>query len=84
MLVLHRFWGRFDDGSPSLGLGVGVTGVNRAEAESLLAASVFLAGQPFPVIREVIEVIDVCDLDQSHFIANTGDPSIRGVWFPRP
>jgi hypothetical protein len=37
-------------------------------------------------MREVIEDIDVRDLhlvDQSHVVPNMGDPSIRGVWFPR-
>jgi hypothetical protein len=80
---LHRFWVRFDDGRPSLGLGMGVTGVDRADAESLLAASIFLSGQPLPTIREVIEDVDVRDSDQSHVVPNMGDPSIRGVWFPR-
>lgn len=38
---------------------------------------------PVPVIREVIEDIDVRDLDQSHVVPHMDDPSIRGVWFPR-
>jgi hypothetical protein len=80
---LHRFWVRLDDPPASLSLGMGVTGVDRADAESLLAASTFLAGQPLPAIREVIEDIDVRDVDQSHVAPNMGDPSIRGVWFPR-
>lgn len=62
---------------------MGIAAVDRADAESLLAASTFLAGQPLPVIREVIEDIDVSDLDRSHVVPNMGDPSIRSVWFPR-
>lgn len=77
---LHRFCVRFDDAPLSLRLGMGITGVDRGDAESLLAASTLLAGQPLPVIREVV---DVRDLDQSHVVPNMGDPSIRGVWFPR-
>jgi hypothetical protein len=40
---LHRFWVRFDrppDAAPSwTGLGCGVTAIDRADAEALLAAS---------------------------------------------
>lgn len=81
---LHRYWVRFDDAPPSLGLGMGVTAVDRADAESLVAASTFLDGQPLPAIREMVEDIDVRDLDQSHVAPNIGDPTVRGVWYPRP
>ena len=62
---------------------MGVTALDRADAESLLAMSTFLAGRPLPAISEVVEDVDVRGLDPSHVIPNMGDPSIRGVWFPR-
>jgi hypothetical protein len=81
---LHRFWIRFEDAPPSLGLGMGVTALDRADAESLLATSTFLAGRQLPTIREVVQDVDVRDLDPGHVLPNMGDPTIRGVWFPRP
>jgi hypothetical protein len=80
---LHRYWVRFDDAPLHLRLGMGVTAVDQSDAESLLRASVFLAGQPLPAIREVVEDVDVRDLDKGHVAPNMGDPSVRGVWFPR-
>lgn len=83
---LHRFWFRFDrpPGAPSgwTALGCGVTGVDRGDAEALLAASP-LAKDGLPPVREVIEDVDVQTLDAGHVLPNMGDPSMRGVWFPR-
>jgi hypothetical protein len=83
---LRRFWFRFDrppGGALSwTGLGCGVTGVDRSDAEALLAASP-LAKDGLPPVREVIEDVDVQTLDAGHVLPNMGDPSVRGVWFPR-
>jgi hypothetical protein len=58
-----------------------VTG-DRSDAEALLAACV-LAKAGLPPVREVIEDVDVRTLDAGHVLPNMGDPSVRGVWFPR-
>jgi len=69
--------------SPSwTALGCGVTGVDRSDAEALLAASM-LAKDGLPPVLEVIEDVDVQTLDPGHVLSNLGDPSVRGVWFPR-
>ena len=82
---LHRFWFRFEPSADDLfvgrALGCGVTAVDRRDAEDLLRTKVFHG--ELPQIVEVIEDADVRDLDQGHVIPNMGDPSIRGVWFPR-
>jgi hypothetical protein len=81
---LHRFWFRFESSSDLFigrALGCGVTAVDRRAAEDLLRTEVF-HGQ-LPQVVEVIKDVDVRDLDQGHVIPNMGDPSIRGVWFPR-
>jgi hypothetical protein len=31
----------------------------------------------------VIEDVDVRELDQGHVVPNMGDPTVRGVWYPR-
>ena len=83
---LHRFWFRFDrqSGTPPswTALGCGVTGVDRSDAEALLAASTLAEGG-LPPVREVIQDVDVQTLDPGHVLPNMGDPSVRGVWFPR-
>ena len=64
-------------------LGYGVTAVDRHDAERLLRAVVF-NDQALPDPVEVVQDIDVRDLDQGHVLPNMGDPTVRGVWFPRP
>ena len=82
---LRRFWFRFEpsDDDPFIGraLGCGVTAVDRRDAEDLLRSSVF-PGE-LPPIVEVIADVDVRALDPGHVAPNMGDPSRRGVWFPR-
>ena len=85
MTFIHR-WFRFDASAERLasgaGLGCGLTAVDRRDAEAMLAASVF-GGGPLPAVLEVVEDVDVRDLDEGHVLPNLGDPSARGVWFPR-
>jgi hypothetical protein len=84
---LRRYWVRLGgphEGLPTGDLGMGVTAVDAADARSLLRASGLFAGRPFPPIVEIIEHVDVRDLDEGQVLPNIGDPSIRGVWFPRP
>jgi hypothetical protein len=83
---LHRFWFRFEgdasDLPPGSALGCGVTAVDRRDAEEVVRAEVF-DGAALPAVREVIADVDVRELDQGHVVPNMGDPSVRGVWFPR-
>ena len=82
---LRRFWFRFEPSADDLfigrALGCGITAVDRHDAENLLRQEVFRG--ELPPVAEVIEDVDVRDLDQGHVIPNMGDPSTRGVWFPR-
>ncbi len=83
--MLTRFWFAFDrsDRLP-LGatMGCGVTAFTRDDAVSLLREKVFHA-IPLPPLTKVIESVDVSTLDAGHVLPNMGDPTIRGVWFPR-
>ena len=83
---LHRFW--FEFGGPREALppggliGCGVTAVDRADAERLLLDDLF-GGRDLPPIARLVADVDVSQLDAGHVIPNMGDPTIRGVWFPR-
>lgn len=84
---LHRYWFRWDgepprELSPAAVLGYGVTGFDRRDAEKLLSATL-LSGAPLPAGADVIENVDVRELDEGHVLPNMGDPSVRGVWYPR-
>ncbi len=59
-----------------------MTALSVEDAKKLIE-TVALQGQPLPPIAEVIEDVDVQTLDAGHVLPNMGDPSIRGVWFPR-
>jgi hypothetical protein len=80
---LHRYWVRFEEPTASLALGMGVTAVDRSDAETVLRASVLFAHREFPPILEMEEDVDVRELDRGHVLPNMGDPSVRGVWYPR-
>jgi hypothetical protein len=85
---LHRFWFHWtDEAQPAYGLGgglgCGVTALDVEDAKSLMTR-VALNGEPLPAIAHVVEDVDVQTLDPGHVLPNMGDPSIRGVWFPRP
>lgn len=83
---LHRFWFRFDPSAQrppaATALGCGVTGVDREDAERLLSSILFDHAE-LPRVLEVVQDVDVRELDPGHVLPNIGDPSIRGVWFPR-
>ena len=84
MKELRRFWFRFEGLSrPSaLGLGCGVTALDKADALSLLRERVF-AGSPLPAISECVEDVDLSTLDTRHVLPNVGDVTGRGIWFPQ-
>jgi hypothetical protein len=75
---LRRYWFGFEGG----GLGCGATGIDQRDAEELVRAAVF-AGGTLPAVVDVIEDVDVRELDRGHVLPNMGDPSVRGVWYPR-
>lgn len=56
--------------------------MDRAEGERLLRDAVFDGG-PLPPIERVVEDVDLSQLDAAHVLPNVGDPTLRGVWFPR-
>jgi anti-sigma factor RsiW len=82
---LHRYWVRFETPSETFPLGasvgVGVTAMDRADAERVSQESVFQK-RALPRIASVIEDVDIRDLDEGHVLPNVGDPSLRGIWFP--
>jgi hypothetical protein len=80
---LRRFWFRWEGNPRELSpLGYGVTAVDRRDAETLLSAAWF-GGAPLPTGADVAEDVDVRSLDEGHVRPNMGDPSVRGVWYPR-
>ena len=82
---LHRYWfrlaGDVSDLPMGAALGVGVTGVDRDDAEQLIRLALFKDAR-LPRVVEVVEDVDVRELDHGHVVPNMGDPSRRGVWWP--
>lgn len=60
----------------------GATPVYTADAERLLVEGPF-RGAPFPPIDRVVQDVDVSELESGQVVPNLGDPTRRGVWFPR-
>ena len=83
---LHRYWFEFEPGENTrrvgAGLGVGATGVDRDDAERLVGELLF-GGDVVPAVVAVVEEVDVRTLDEGHVQPNMGDPTVRGVWYPR-
>jgi hypothetical protein len=83
---LHRFWFEFGGPRDALPLGswigCGVSAVDQADAERLLIEGPF-RGRGLPPIERLVQDVDVHELDQGHVIPNMGEPTLRGVWFPR-
>jgi hypothetical protein len=83
---LHRYWFEFraprQELPPGSWLGCGVTAVDTEDAQRLLVQGPF-RGAPLPTIERVVEDVDVSELDAEHVVPNMGDPTQRGVWFPR-
>lgn len=72
------YWINFSDVTMSpLGLGMGVTAYDEADARCL-------AGHAAPnhVIASVRPVDSIADLDQGHVVPNMGNFLKRGIWFP--
>ena len=84
---LHRYWIRWDEDTRldyriGSGFGCGVTAVVCEDAKRLVQ-QIALNGDPPPAIAEIVADVDVRNLDPGHVRPNMGDPSVRGIWFPR-
>jgi hypothetical protein len=81
---LTRYWFTFNVelGAAVPPLGVGVTAATKEDALDLVRSEL-LGGDPLPAVVDVREDVDVGTLDPSHVLPNMGDPSRRGIWFPR-
>jgi hypothetical protein len=87
---LHRFWIEFVADKDELGLplsslllpGVGVTAVDEEDALELIRRDL-VPDDDLPPVSRVVTDIDVSTLDPGHVLPGVGDPSRRGVWFPR-
>lgn len=85
--ILRRYWFEFvrpvegDRRSP-FSLGFGVTAWTEDDARHLLRERVF-RDHPVIEIAHVQEDVDVSSLDPGHVLPNIGDPTQRGVWFPK-
>ena len=83
---LCRFWFEFSGPRealpPGTWIGCGVTAVDRSDAERLVIDAL-MSGGDLPPVERLVENVDVSQLDAGHVLPNMGDPSIRGVWFPR-
>jgi len=81
-----RFWFEFDIDNvfkfpAGIGIGCGVTATDYKDAVKLMEEKFFLTIH-MPVIKKVIENVDVRKLDQGHVIPNMVSPVGRGIWFP--
>jgi len=84
MSLLRRFWFQFERTSnlpPGVGIGCGVTALDREDALRLLGERVFTSGD-FPPVKSVVVDIDISLLDAGHVRPNMGNPVIYGIWFP--
>jgi hypothetical protein len=83
---LRRYWFRFEASEVTTraggGIGVGATGVDRADAAKLIQQRLFEQAA-MPAVIDVVEDVDVRELDSGHVRPNMGDPTVRGVWYPR-
>jgi len=61
--------------------GCGVSAHDRKDALGLVRERVF-AGMALPSINVLTENVDISELDERHVLANMGDVTVRGVWFP--
>ena len=84
MKYLKRYWFTFERASElnSLNLGCGVTAYDRRDAEEMLRDLVFTDVQ-VPIIRAVVEDVDVSTLDAKHILPNMEACNFRGIWFPK-
>ena len=87
LIPMTRFWFElslsidrpYPPGAP---LGCGITAFNKEDAMALLRERVF-KDYGEPQITRCVENIDVSTIRDPHIWPNMGDPSIRGVWFPK-
>jgi hypothetical protein len=86
-LNLTRYWFEFekkDDLCSSIYMRCGVTAYNYDDAINLLNQYMFNKGNVMPIIKNVIENIDVSTLDANHILPNLGlPPNFRGIWYPQ-
>jgi arginase family enzyme len=85
--MMRRFWLEFavtvEHRLGSLLLpGIGVTALDQDDALELIKRDV-TRGEELPAVSRVVADIDVSTLDPGHVLPGVGDPSRRGVWFPR-
>lgn len=84
--IYKRFWFEFDIDNAfnfpgGIGIGCGITALDYDDAIKIMDNKIFSKIQR-PVIKKVIEDIDIRTLDQGHVIPNMHPPSNRGVWYP--
>lgn len=84
--MYKRFWFEFEIDNvfnfpAGIGIGCGITAIDYNDAIGLLNRKVFFE-IPMPVIKKVIEDVDIRNLDQGHVIPNMASPAARGIWFP--
>lgn len=84
--IYIRFWFEFDIDSvfnfpAGIGIGCGVTAFDYDDAIKIMEDKIFFKIKR-PVIKKVIEDVDIRTLDQGHVIPNMHPPNNRGIWFP--
>lgn len=81
-----RYWFDFDfancDKVPNgLLMGCGVTGYGYEDVINILKERIFI-NKSLPVIKKMVENVDLQELDRDHVLPNINSPNQRGVWFP--
>ena len=84
--MLTRYWITFAAPEEtltdhSLGLGVGVTGFDQADALKLVEAA--LGMERLPTVGSILPDVSFDDLERNHVQKNLGNMAVRGVWYPR-
>ena len=84
--MLTRYWITFDQSDRvlltrfSLGLGVGVTAFDEADAMNLVRDS--LRTDALPRVDQITADVRIGSLERDHVLKNLGNPGVRGVWYP--
>lgn len=83
-----RYWFEFDITATDIHIipygtlkGCGVTAYNYEDAVNIINEKVFKSNG-LPIIKRIVENVDVRTLDQGHVIPNMLPTVARGVWFP--
>jgi hypothetical protein len=83
---MTKYWFTFEIPRPNstgnLRFFLGVTALDRFDADRLLLQFVFPTSTRLPSTHQVVENIHCEDLEQNHIVANSTNMNAYGIWYP--